>query len=82
MAKELENEAAFVQLNDACNFLEHYHLEHTEDMVTRFRGKTGRSDIYVVSDPAWKEKIAELMRLIFPTLNRAGVRRHYRRGSS
>jgi len=66
MAKELEDEAAFVRLSDACDFLEHYHLEYTEDVVTRFMGKGGRPDIYIVSDPAWKERIYGLVRLIFP----------------
>ncbi len=71
MAKELENEAEFVQLAQACDFLEHYHLEHTDDMVTRFQGKLGtsegdRPDIYVVSDPEWKRKMGELVAPIFP----------------
>jgi hypothetical protein len=55
------------QLSDSCNFLEHYHLEHTADMVTRFRGK-GRDNavhIYITSDPTWKRKIAECVAPIF-----------------
>jgi hypothetical protein len=63
MARELENEAEFIQLADACDFLEHYHIEHTDDKVTRFRGKLkGYSvcaDIYVMSDPAEKQAFAQ-----------------------
>ena len=75
MAKELENEMEFVQLAQACDFLEHYHLEHTDGMVTRFRGKLGtsegdRPDLYIVSDLEWKRKMAELAAPIFPEDNR------------
>lgn len=70
MKPDLENEAAFIQLARACDTLEHYHLEHSNDMVTRFRGKSkGRSasaDIYVVSDPEWKKKLADCVAPIMP----------------
>jgi hypothetical protein len=50
----------YLQLSQSCDFLEHYHIEHTDDKITRFRGKlkgrTQAADIYVVSDPEWKEK--------------------------
>jgi len=64
--KELESEAEFIQLANACDFLEHYHLEHTDDTVTRFRGKGDRPDIYVVGDPEWKSKLREFLGPFFP----------------
>ena len=79
--KELESEAEFIQLSDACNFLEHYHQEHTTDMVTRFRGKTDRPDIYIVGDPSWKTKFREFVKEIFPERVHTGrlkLRRRHR----
>lgn len=70
MAKpDLKNREEFVQLADSCNFLEHYHLHHSDDMITRFRGKSASArtaDIYVVSDPEWKKKIREFVAAAFP----------------
>lgn len=58
--QELKTREEFEQLSRCCDFLEHYHLEHTDDIVTRFRGKGGdRPDIYIVSDPHWKKAIAD-----------------------
>ena len=65
MANDLKTTAEYEQLSAACDFLEHYHCDHTHDMVTRFRGKLkGRrisADIYIVSDPEWKKKFFELV---------------------
>lgn len=58
----LESEKEFIQLSDACNFLEHYHTAHTADKITRFRSKsrTSGADIYVVGDLEWRQKLLEL----------------------
>ena len=52
------------QLFDACAVLDHYHREHTHDKVTRFRNDDG-ADIYVVSDPEWKERLRTFVNPIF-----------------
>lgn len=52
------------QVFDACAVLDHYHREHTQDKVSRFRNKDG-SDIYVVSDPQWKAKLRTFVNPIF-----------------
>ena len=49
-------EYAGEQLTEVLDLLEHYHCEHTTDKVTRFCG-AGRVDVYVVSDPEWREKL-------------------------
>ena len=54
MAKPLDREGNR-RLAAACDFLEHYHLEHTDDTITRFR--RGGIHIYIVSDPYWQKKI-------------------------
>ena len=63
MARGLETEDDFIQFAEACDVLEHYHLEHTDDRVTRIRGKLKGSDrcadIYIVSDPEWKKKLSD-----------------------
>ena len=82
MAQELETEAEYIQLSDACDFLEHYHLEHTDDKITRFRGKsaTGRTaDIYVVADPEWKQRFRELCKEEFPESPPRKGKVHHRR---
>lgn len=59
------------QLEQACDVLEHYHLDHTEDTITRFRGKRTKdrtADIYIVSDPDWKRKFREFTKPEFPEL--------------
>jgi hypothetical protein len=62
----------YIQLSDSCNFLEHYHLEHTQDKITRFRGKAKSNvdrrscDIIVVSDPIWKAKLREFLKPELP----------------
>jgi hypothetical protein len=65
--------AELLQLSQSCDFLEHYHIEHTEDKITRFRGTSksgsGCADIYVVSDPEWKEKFAAFTASEFPGSN-------------
>lgn len=49
----------------AADALEHYHTDHTEDAITRFRGKT--TDIYIVSDRSpWREKFREFTATEFP----------------
>lgn len=80
MAADLENEAEFIQLSDSCNFLEHYHQEHTDDKITRFRGKGPQPVlIYVVSDPEWVAKFAELVKEEFPERPADGRKFHRRR---
>ncbi len=69
--KEMETREEYIQLADSCDFLERYHMNHTFDMVTRFRGKNGRPDIYVVGDPQWKERMGALCAPIFPDTRRA-----------
>lgn len=61
MAKHLETLEEFVKLCLACDFLEHYHLEHTNDRVSRFRaqGYPPSADIYVVYDPELKKKMSD-----------------------
>lgn len=56
----------FLQLSAACDFLEHYHLCHTSDKISRFRGKSDMPDIIVVSDPEWKAKLREFLKSEFP----------------
>lgn len=69
----------YLQLSQSCDFLEHYHIDHTEDKITRFRGKlkdrSECADIYVVSDPEWKEKFAAFTASEFPG-SRSERRRH------
>jgi len=52
-----KNGMAGNQLADACDFLEHYHSNHTSDTITRLRGKA--TDIYIVSNREWREKLTE-----------------------
>lgn len=55
------------QLQEACTVLEHYHMEHTIDLITRFKSPDGNgADIYVVQDQEWKQRIAECVKEIFP----------------
>ena len=56
-----------LQLSRACEFLEHYHLQHTQDRITRVR----RHDIhiYIVSDEEWRKKIDDLIRPIMEVQN-------------
>jgi hypothetical protein len=63
---EMETREEYMQLAAACDFLEHYHIAHTDDMISRFRGKGGRPDIYIVSDKAWKSKLRNFTKSIFP----------------
>ena len=56
----------FLQLAHACDFLEHYSTCHTRDAITRFRGKGGMPDIYVVVDQKWKEIFREFTKDEFP----------------
>lgn len=65
----------YEQLANSCNFLEHYHLEHTTDKVTRFRGKNGNPDIYVVSDPEWRQKLRDTTQEIFVIVDGPANRR-------
>ena len=50
------------QVESACAVLAHYHCEHTEDTVTRFRGGTGAPDIYVIGDPQLKVEADEFFK--------------------
>ena len=52
------------QVFDAGAVLDHYHREHTQDKVTRFRNDKG-ADIYVVADPEWKAKLRTFVSPIF-----------------
>jgi hypothetical protein len=78
---DLANKEEYIQLADSCNFLEHYHLHHSDDMITRFRGKgPNGTDIYVVSDPEWKEKLRACVAPVFPDdRNGSGKAKHRRR---
>ena len=58
--KESVNQQVF----EACAILDHYHREHTQDKVTRFRNEDG-SDIYVISDPEWKARLRTFVSPIF-----------------
>lgn len=63
------NREEYIQLSDACDFLEHYHLFHSDDKITRFRGKKKEGaacDIIVVSDPEWKQKLRDFLKSEFP----------------
>jgi hypothetical protein len=45
------------QVRMACEILQHYHVDHTNDVITRFAHSSGEGvDIYLISDPAWKAK--------------------------
>lgn len=61
----------FTRVEQSCNILEHYHLAHTNDVMTRLR-TTGpqnaepKTDIYIVSDPVWREKLREFTDSEFP----------------
>ena len=54
------------QLQDALSLLQHYHLEHTNDKITRFRWDADSPDIYIVSDPELKRKLREFTAPEFP----------------
>lgn len=45
----------------ACDFLEHYHIEHTSDKVSKFFAENHQADIYVVSDPESRRKFEALL---------------------
>lgn len=46
-------------VESAADTLAHYHLHHTDDMITRLTGDLDAPDIYVVSDPDWKLKLRQ-----------------------
>lgn len=50
-------------IDEAAGFLEHFHAHHTEDLITRITGDD--ADIYVVSDPQWRQLIAAAIRPAF-----------------
>jgi hypothetical protein len=67
--RKLKDEPGADQLTAAVEYLQHYHVEHTSDMVTRFTRKSGDGvDIYIVSDPVWKRKLADFMAPIFKSV--------------
>ena len=68
MTMEPHHPELHVSLAAACDYLEHYHIDHTDDKITRFRGKRkGRTaDIYVVADPDWKRRFREFTKDEFP----------------
>jgi hypothetical protein len=59
-------EKRYPQVENACDVLEHYHREHTGDVITRFRSDADGADIYITADPEWKEKLTEFTKHIFP----------------
>lgn len=59
--KELETREKYIQLADACLFLEDYQLDYASSPVSLFRGKGGRPDIYLVESPGWKDKFRKLL---------------------
>lgn len=36
----------YIQLSDSCDFLEHYHLFHSDDKITRFRSNKKEGEAY------------------------------------
>jgi hypothetical protein len=52
----------------ALEILAHYHLDHTQDKVTRFVNSKDDSvpAVYVISDPAMKRAVAEFLKAEFP----------------
>ena len=59
-------DAALNQVNDALKVIEHYHIEHTDDIVTRFKASGMGCDVYVVQDPEWKARLEQCIESIFP----------------
>ena len=53
------------QVHAACKILEHYHIEHTDDIITRFKASGSGADIYVVQDPEWKARLEACVAEIF-----------------
>jgi len=57
----MSKERADKQLRQACEVLQHYHADHTDDAITRFSHSSGGSiDIYLISDPFWKAKFLKV----------------------
>lgn len=57
----------------AASYLGHYHVCHTTDKITQFKGEDEKPDgstvqtfIYVTSDPEWIAKFSALIALEFP----------------
>lgn len=61
--KRTKPEALPAQLHNACGFLEHWHLEHTHDKITRLAGDY--ADILIVSDPVWRERLERFVSSVF-----------------
>jgi len=57
----MRKERAGTQVRQACEVLQHYHIDHTDDAITRFSHSSGNGvDIYLVSDPFWKAEVKKL----------------------
>jgi hypothetical protein len=56
------------QIRMALEVLAHYHLDHTQDKVTRFVNSKDDAvpAVYVISDPAIKRAVAEFLKAEFP----------------
>ena len=48
----------------AADILAHYHVGHTEDMITRLVAKD--ADILIVSDPIWRDRLKRFVEEAFP----------------
>lgn len=61
------NEKAQAQLEHALDVLQHYHCEHTADVITRFNSPDDDGAVvYVTADPEWKRKLDEFTSEAFP----------------
>lgn len=60
------------QLLEACDLLAHYHLEHTNDKVTRIKGPN--VDLYIISDPEWRSEVERVLSPAFSRIEKLGKR--------